>query len=95
MNPPHRILVVDDDGDARQLTVDVLTGSGYEVVGVKNGAAGWSALQACHYDLIITDNRMPKMQGIEMIAKLRAASMTLPVIKLVPRHKPVCMFLPN
>ena len=87
---PRRILVVDDDRDARQLTVDVLTSSGYEVEGVKDGAAGWAALQARHYDLIITDNRMPRMKGIEMIAKLRAASMTLPVIMatgLLPTHE--------
>jgi PAS domain S-box-containing protein len=88
-NAPHRILVVDDDRDARQLTADVLTRSGYKVKAVKDGAAGWAALQASHYDLIITDNRMPKMKGIEMIAKLRAASMTLPVIMatgLLPTH---------
>ncbi len=79
-NAPRRILVVDDARDARQLTVDALTGSGYEVMAVEDGAAGWAALQASHYDLVITDNRMPKMKGIEMIAKLRAAGMTLPVI---------------
>ena len=87
---PRRILVVDDDRAARQLTVDVLIGSGYEVEGVKDGAAGWAALQVSHYDLIITDNRMPKMKGIEMIAKLRAASMMLPVIMatgLFPEHE--------
>ncbi len=79
-NARCRILVVDDDPDARQLTVDILTGSGYEVNAVKDGAAGWAALQDSHYDLVITDNRMPKMKGIEMVAKLRAASMTVPVI---------------
>jgi PAS domain S-box-containing protein len=81
---------VDDDRAARQHTVNALTGFGYEVEGVKDGAAGWAALQASHYDLIITDNRMPKMNGIEMIAKLRAASMTLPVIMatgLLPTHE--------
>jgi CheY-like chemotaxis protein len=90
MNPPRRILVVDDDRAARQLTVDVLIAAGYEVEAVKDGASGWAALQASHYDLIITDNRMPKMKGIEMIAKLRAASMTLPVIMatgLLPTHE--------
>ena len=90
MHSPRRILVVDDDRAARQLTVDVLTSSGYEVEAVKDGASGWAALQAKHYDLIITDNRMPKMKGIEMIAKLRAANMTLPVIMatgLLPTHE--------
>jgi DNA-binding response OmpR family regulator len=79
-NFSHRILVVDDDNDTRQLSVDVLTGSGYDVEAVKDGAAGWEALQANSYDLIVTDNQMPRITGIEMIGKLRSARMTLPVI---------------
>jgi CheY-like chemotaxis protein len=70
INPSRRILVVDDDNDTRQLSVDVLAGSGSDVEGVKDGAAGWKALQADNnYDLIVTDNKMPNMTGIEMIAK--------------------------
>jgi two-component system, sensor histidine kinase and response regulator len=79
-NSPHRILVVDDNNDTRRLSIDVLVGSGYDVEAVKDGAAGWDALQANRYDLTITDNKMPRMTGIEMIAKLRSARMTLPVI---------------
>jgi len=85
--PPKRILVVDDDQDIRQFTVDILTDSGYEVDGAKDGADGWDALQASNYDLVITDNQMPRMTGMEMIGKLRAAYMTLPVI-LATRHVP-------
>jgi DNA-binding response OmpR family regulator len=81
INPSHRILVVDDDNNTRQFSVDVLVGSGYDVEDVKDGAAGWKALQAGNnYDLIVTDNKMPNMTGIEMIAKLRYARMTVPVI---------------
>src|ERR1700685_1658263 len=79
-NLPRRILVVDDENDTRQLSVDVLTGSGYDVEAVKDGADGWEALQTNIYDLIITDNKMPRMTGIEMLEKLRAARMSLPVI---------------
>ncbi|HEY5040918.1 MAG TPA: hypothetical protein VIK53_02845 [Verrucomicrobiae bacterium] len=43
-NPPHRILVVDDNSDVRQLSVDVLADSGYDVEGATDGAAGWEAL---------------------------------------------------
>jgi CheY-like chemotaxis protein len=87
---PKRILVVDDEPDFRKLTVDVLTGAGYEVEAVGDGAAGWEALLASDYDLIITDNKMPRMHGVEMIEKLRAASMSLPVIMatgLPPMHE--------
>jgi DNA-binding response OmpR family regulator len=90
MNPPHRILVVDDDADTRQLSIDVLAGSGYDVEWAKDGAAGWEALQANDYSLVITDNKMPRMTGVEMIGKLRAATMAVPVImatRILPEHE--------
>jgi DNA-binding NtrC family response regulator len=77
---PRRILVVDDDRDTRQLSVDLLFDSGYNVEAAKDGAAGWKALQDTKFDLVITDNKMPLMTGIEMIEKLRDANMPLPVI---------------
>jgi CheY-like chemotaxis protein len=82
VNSPQRVcvLVVDDDSDTRQLTVDVLAGSGYDVESVKDGAAGWEAIQANCYDLVVTDNKMPRMTGIEMLEKLRSARMAVPVI---------------
>ena len=90
-NSPRRILVVDDDSDTRQLSVDVLVGSGYDVDAVMDGAAGWEALQDTRYDLAITDNKMPRMTGIEMIEKLRSARMALPVI-MATRHLPMVEF---
>ena len=80
INLKQRILVVNDETDARQLNVDVLVEAGYDVDAVKDGAAGWDTLQFNSYDLIITDNQMPRMTGIEMIAKLRSARMAVPVI---------------
>ena len=79
-NPRQHVLVVDDDKDSRQHSLEVLTRSGYEVAGAIDGAAGWEALQTFDYDLVVTDNLMPRMTGVEMIAKLRASSMNVPVI---------------
>ena len=76
----QRILVVDDASSTRQLKVDLLLNSGYDVEEARDGADGWEALQNGHYDLVITDNTMPRMTGVEMIEKLRSASMTVPVI---------------
>jgi DNA-binding response OmpR family regulator len=92
-SPPRRIhiLVVDDDKDTRQLSVDVLVGSGYDVEAAKDGTAGWEALQADNYDLVVTDNKMPRMTGIEMIGKLRSARMAVPVI-MATSHLPVHEF---
>jgi two-component system chemotaxis response regulator CheY len=80
MNPPHRILVVDDNCDTRQLSVDALVGSGYDAEGAIDGVAGWEALQTYDYDLVVTDNKMPRMTGVEMIGKLRSANIAVPVI---------------
>jgi two-component system, cell cycle sensor histidine kinase and response regulator CckA len=75
-----RILVVDDDISIRRLSTEMLIRSGYQVDAAADGAAGWKALQGNSYDLVITDNFMPKMTGVEMVKKLHAAGMKLPVI---------------
>jgi CheY-like chemotaxis protein len=75
-----RILIVDDSGSLREQKINLLSKFGYEVEGVGDGAHGWAALQVRHYDLVITDNTMPRMTGVEMIEKLRAAAMKIPVI---------------
>jgi DNA-binding response OmpR family regulator len=78
--PSHRILVVDDDIELRLLNTDVLVRSGYKVDTAADGAAAWDALHANCYDLLITDNNMPKICGVELVKKLRSARMALPVI---------------
>jgi CheY-like chemotaxis protein len=75
-----RILVVDDDRESRQIMIDLLTSSGYQVEAANDGAAGWEALRTYDYDLVITDNHMPRMTGLEMIENLNLSYMTVPVI---------------
>ena len=79
-NPPHRILVVDDETNIRQLSTSTLIRSGYQVDAVKDGAAAWEALHTHNYALMITDHSMPKVTGVELVKKMRSAGMTLPVI---------------
>jgi len=79
-NPSHHILVVDEDGEIRQLSAEALVRFGYLVDAAKDGAAAWKALHAYSYDLLITDNSMPKLSGVELVKKLRSAGMTLPII---------------
>jgi len=75
-----RILVVEDDIFFRQLNADVLLHCGYAVQAVEDGAAAWEALNASHYDLLVTDNSMPYLSGVELLRKLYAAHIHLPVI---------------
>jgi DNA-binding response OmpR family regulator len=86
-NPPQHILVVEDDSDLRQLSASVLIRFGYRVRAAEDGAAGWEALNADSYDLLITDHNMPRLTGVELVKKLRSARMALPVI-LATGHLP-------
>jgi DNA-binding response OmpR family regulator len=79
-NPSHRILLVDDDFYARELHAGALTRFGYKVDTAGDGADAWKALNDADYDLLITDNRMPRVTGLDLIKKLRSEDMTLPVI---------------
>ena len=79
-NPRQRILVVDDDRSIRLLNTEVLTGHGYEVTTAADGAAAWDELQLNHYDLLVTDNEMPRLSGMELIRQLHDAHLSLPII---------------
>jgi DNA-binding response OmpR family regulator len=79
-NLPPRILVVDDEPDIRRLNTEVLAESSYQVDAAEDGAVAWQALNTNSYDLLITDNDMPKVSGIELLGKLNAARIPLPVI---------------
>src|SRR6266498_4950023 len=65
--PSHRILVVEDQPALRSLSAQVLVRSGYEVDVAEDGMAGWEALRAESYDLLITDNQMPRLSGLELV----------------------------
>ena len=79
-NHPYRILVVEDTQIIRQVTVALLVHAGYVVGAAEDGEFGWDDLCARNYDLVITDNAMPKMSGVELVEKMRSARMTTPVI---------------
>jgi DNA-binding response OmpR family regulator len=79
-NRHQRILVVDDDEDIRRLNTEVLTNAGYRADSAADGAIAWSALQLHDYDLLLTDQVMPNVSGLNLIKRLRAARMSMPVI---------------
>lgn len=85
LNLPQRILVVDRDPYVRHLSADVLIQHGYEVNAVEDGAAGWQELQAYNYHLLITEHDLPKLTGIQLVRKLRAVRMELPVVMAAGR----------
>lgn len=85
---PNRILFVDDSIAVREAIAKVLINSGYHVDVAEDGGAGWEALHAANYDLLITDHNMPKLPGVELVKKLRSARMNLPVVLASPMARP-------
>jgi DNA-binding NtrC family response regulator len=93
-NSRQRILLVDDDENICRLNAAVLGRCGYEVDSAGDGAAAWEALQLVKYDLLITDNKMPKISGLELIKKIQDARISLPAI-MVSGTLPEEAALPN
>jgi len=65
------ILVIDDDELLLGSVVEVLVQAGYTVLQAKNGKEGLEAALQHHPDLVLTDNLMPVLNGVDMIAGLR------------------------
>lgn len=76
----RRILLVEDDPDLLQNSAEIFTRLGYRVGAAADGERGWAALLARSYDLLITDNDLPRLSGIELLKRLRQAGMNVPVI---------------
>jgi two-component system response regulator HydG len=75
-----RLLLVDDEAPARRELERLLTHEGFEVRGEPNGAAALVATAQFAPDLVVTDLKMPTMDGIELLHALRAAKHDVPVI---------------
>lgn len=78
------ILVIEDEEPLRRVLRDILTVEGYSIIETKDGVEGLEVALREHPDLILLDIVMPKMDGLEMLAKLRADEWgkTAPVIVL-------------
>jgi two-component system sensor histidine kinase and response regulator WspE len=66
-----RVLVVDDSLTVREVERRLLENRGYEVVVAVDGMDGWNALQSGAFDLVVTDVDMPRMDGIELVRRIR------------------------
>lgn len=69
-----RILVVDDSLTVRELERKLLDRHGYEVEVAVDGMDGWNAVRNGHFDLVVTDVDMPRMDGIELLRLIRKDS---------------------
>jgi DNA-binding NtrC family response regulator len=75
-----KILVVDDEEGARELFNTILTDEGYEVTLANNGQDALSRMQGDSYDLVVTDIKMPGMDGLQLLQEIRRAGSQADVI---------------
>jgi len=76
----HRILVVDDEHVIREILTDFLSMEGFEVRTADDGVQALNELSRAHFDLVLSDLKMPNMGGIEL---LEAVSKNMPDIVTV------------
>ncbi len=74
------VLVVDDDANLLTLLVDTLKAIGYSATGVSGGRKALEILADRAFDLLITDIKMPDMDGIQLLKRVRATYTNLPVL---------------
>ena len=75
-----RVLVVDDDHHARFRMGSILAQHGYSVVPASNGITALDELRKRHFDVVITDDRMPQLSGVDFLKQIQARHPRLPVI---------------
>lgn len=82
MRTQTSILLVEDDVNLSTVLADYLRSKAYNVEQANNGVEAWELISIKHYDLIISDIMMPKMNGYELLKLIRQKSDKLPVIIL-------------
>lgn len=80
MNEQTQILIVDDDGRMARTLVDILRIKGYTAETARSGPEALEKVQAHAFDCVLTDLKMPGMNGLELHQALRALRPALPVV---------------
>ena len=78
------ILAVDDSPSMRKMVAFTLTGAGYTVVEAVDGVDAYEKAQAQSFDLVLTDQNMPRLDGLGLTRKLRDHPQfkTIPILML-------------
>jgi nitrogen regulation protein NR(I) len=80
MNVAAKILLIDDDPGIRENLQSVLAGEGYEVVSEKRGDEGLARAAREPFNVVITDLKLPGVNGLELVRQLHQAQPRLPII---------------
>ena len=71
MEPKKKILVVEDEKDAREIFIDILKENGFDVVGVVDGNEALQKLTENKFDLVLLDIIMPNVDGIQTLSEIK------------------------
>ncbi len=66
------VLIVDDSASIRQMVEVTLRSAGYDVTSAKDGQEAFDMCQRGRYDFVLTDQNMPRMDGLTLIKSLRS-----------------------
>lgn len=80
--PPARILLVDDNRLGLIARKSVLEDQGYKITTAMEGQEAFERFSREKFELIVTDYKMPRMNGLELIEKIRASTADVPIILL-------------
>lgn len=85
-----KILIVDDEPDARTVLFHTLRGAGHTVTEAADGDEALKKLKRTKFDLVLLDIMMPRMNGYEVLEKIRAmpSRARTPVIVVTAKHNP-------
>ena len=76
----ERVLFVDDDLTGRELSIFNLTAAGYAVDAARDGKEALALFSPERHQLVITDLRMPKVSGMELVAQVKRQAPDVPII---------------
>ena len=77
-----RILIIDDENSIRRTLRDILENEGYSIDDAPDGIEGLKHVKANHYDVILCDIKMPKMDGLEVLDKILESNPDVPVVMI-------------
>src|SRR5450631_4227185 len=80
-----RVLVVEDEAKIAEGLISDLTRLGYVVEWARDGEDAWFKGETEDYDAIVLDLGLPKLDGLSVVRKLRAAHITTPILVLTAR----------
>ena len=82
MTPTPSVLVLDDDHDHATLVADIVRDAGYTVTSLSDPLKADAALQKGAYDVLITDLRMPGLDGVELIERVKGRDPGIAIIAM-------------